>query len=87
MANLKSSKKDILVNQRNKERNKAYKSKLKTVIKQLRTAIDEASTESADLLKQVIKVIDKTKSKGVIKKQKANKLKSKLTCYFNTKSA
>ena len=71
MANLKASKKDILVNKRNNERNKAYKSRLKTLIKQVRGAIDEKSDQAAVLLKEVLRVIDKTTSKGVLKKQKA----------------
>ena len=87
MANLKASKKDILVNKRNKERNKAYKTRLKTLLKQVRVAIDEKSDQAAVLLKEVLKAIDKTCSKGVLKKQKANRLKSKLSIYFNTKSA
>ena len=87
MANLKSSKKDILVNKRNRERNQHYKSKMKTFIKQALVAIAEDTANALPKVKETLKQIDKTASKGVIKKQKAARLKSRLQKKFNTASA
>lgn len=87
MANLKASKKDILVNRRNRERNQHYKSQMKTFIKQALVAIEADKKESLETVRLTLKQIDKVASKGVIKKQKAARLKSRLQKKYNTAAA
>ena len=47
MANIKSAKKRILVNQTKAERNKAIKSSVKTAVKKVRVAIEAQDKEAA----------------------------------------
>lgn len=83
MANLKASKKDILVNARNKKRNQHFKSKIKTLIKKAHIAIVAKSEESEKIVREALRRIDKTVTKGVIKKQTAARKKSRLARAFN----
>lgn len=87
MANLKASKKDKLVNKRNHDRNQHYKSKLKTYIKQALESVENDKKESLETVRKALKQIDKTASKGVIKKQKAARLKSRLQKKYNLVAA
>ncbi|MGO2139339.1 MAG: 30S ribosomal protein S20 [Leucobacter sp.] len=79
MANIKSQIKRIKTNAKATERNKAYKSELRTVIRKTREAVvagDKAAAESA--LKTATRKLDKAVSKGVIHKNQAANRKSKL---------
>lgn len=79
MANIKSQIKRIKTNQKATERNKAYKSELRTVVRQTREAIaagDKALAEQK--LQHASKKLDKAVSKGVIHKNQAANRKSKL---------
>ncbi len=84
MANIKSSKKRILIDRRNAERNKAIKSKVKTAIKHVHTAIDanDKAAASTELIKAV-KEIDKAAQKGVFHKKTAARKVSRLTIAVN----
>jgi small subunit ribosomal protein S20 len=83
VANIKASKKDILVNARNKKRNQHFRSKIKTLIKKAQIAISAKSEESEKLVREALRVIDKTVTKGVIKKQTAARKKSRLALALN----
>ena len=66
MANIKSAKKRVLVSQRNAERNKAARSKVKTYVKKVETAIasgDKAAAQAA--LAEAESVMAKAASKGI----------------------
>ncbi|UOQ58715.1 30S ribosomal protein S20 [Leucobacter allii] len=79
MANIKSQIKRIKTNRKATERNKAYKSELRTVVRQAREAIatgDKAAAEAKVLLAG--KKLDKAVSKGVIHKNQAANRKSRL---------
>lgn len=79
MANIKSQIKRIKTNAKATERNRAYKSELRTVIRKTRDAVvagDKAAAESA--LKVATRKLDKAVSKGVIHKNQAANRKSKL---------
>ncbi|GAA1319199.1 30S ribosomal protein S20 [Leucobacter albus] len=79
MANIKSQIKRIKTNAKATERNRAYKSELRTVIRKTREAIasgDKAAAEST--LKVATRKLDKAVSKGVIHKNQAANRKSKL---------
>ncbi|MFD5600908.1 30S ribosomal protein S20 [Leucobacter sp. NPDC058333] len=79
MANIKSQIKRIKTNQKATDRNKAYKSELRTVVRAAREAIaggDKAVAEAK--LKTAGRKLDKAASKGVIHKNQAANRKSKL---------
>lgn len=73
MPNIKSAKKRVLVSKVRQERNKAAKSQLKTVMKQARA---DGATAEARLA--AVKKLDKAAGKGLIHKNKAARLKSRL---------
>ncbi len=84
MANIKSSKKRILVAERNRQRNVAMKSSIKTAIKKvltLSTSDDKEALSAA--LSNVYKLCDKAVSKGVLHKNTAARKKSRLTKALN----
>ncbi|WP_337005108.1 MULTISPECIES: 30S ribosomal protein S20 [unclassified Microbacterium] len=79
MANIKSQIKRNKTNEKARERNKAVKSELKTVIRTARTAVtagDKAAAETA--LKKASVKLDKAVSKGVLHKNQASNRKSAL---------
>ena len=62
--------------------NRAYKSKINTVIKRI---LNEKNKNKAQvILKDAIKLIDKVASKGIIHENKAANKKSTLYKYINT---
>ena len=83
MANIKSQKKRILTNERDRKRNQAFKTRMKSLIKATKTAIEEKTENSETMLKNTLKIIDKTVSKGVIHKRTAARRKSALALAFN----
>lgn len=84
MANIKSAKKRILVNETKAARNKAIKSKVKTYIKKLEAAIESNDKEAAKAaLKVVIIEISKAGSKGVYHKATCSRKISRLTKAVN----
>lgn len=79
MANIKSQLKRIKTNRKAQERNRAYKSELKTFVRKTREAIAAGDKSAAlDALKIASKKLDKAVSKGVIHKNQAANRKSKL---------
>ena len=79
MANLKSSKKDILRSRKSRDRNLAVRSELKSTIVKTRTAIRQAeATTAADLTRKASRLLDKAASKGVIHKRQAARRKSRI---------
>ena len=85
MANIKPSKKRILVAELRAARNKAIKSKVKTASKKVELAITAGNKEEAVLkLREAVSAINKAKSKGVYHKNNAARKVSKLTKAVNT---
>ena len=85
MANIKSAKKRILVNQNRAARNKAIRSAVKTAIKKVEAAVvakDKAAAGTA--IQSAIATIDKAQSKGVYHKNNASRKVSRLTKAVNT---
>lgn len=79
MANIKSQIKRIKTNLKATERNKAYKSELRTVIRATREAISAGDKTAAEAkLKVASRKLDKAVSKGVIHKNQAANRKSKI---------
>lgn len=80
MANIKSAKKRILVNDKKNLRNRSIKSALKTAIKKFDAAVAQGDKEQvASLLPSVISAVDKAAAKGVMHKNTANRKKAELS--------
>jgi small subunit ribosomal protein S20 len=79
VANIKSQIKRNKTNQKATERNKAYKSELRTAVRQTREAIETGDKALAEQkLQHASKKLDKAVSKGVIHQNQAANRKSKL---------
>jgi small subunit ribosomal protein S20 len=78
LANIKSSKKDIVRSRQNRLRNSSWKSRIKTEIRKSRTAITAQEAGAADLVKTASRLLDKAVTKGVIHKGQAARRKSRL---------
>ena len=84
MANIKSAKKRILVTETKTARNKAIKSKVKTYVKKVETAVEKKDVEAAKVaLKEAISVINKEGSTGVYHKNTCARKISRLTKAVN----
>lgn len=81
MATHKSAKKRIRTNERKREINRTYTSKIKTSIKKVLASTDK--TEAEKLYKNAISALDKGTLKGVIKKNTASRNKSRITRHLN----
>ena len=88
MANHKSALKRAGQNEIRRLRNKAVKTRVKTVVKDVRLAIDQNSKEDASQRLEVAKsAIDKAAKKGVITKKTASRKVSRLAKQVNKISA
>lgn len=89
MANTKSACKRIEVGERNRLRNKAYKSTVKTLIKKTLIAIQTLAPENIANVKQLLSLsyskIDKAVQKGVIHVNNGNAKKSFLFKNFKVR--
>lgn len=85
MANIKSAKKRILVNQTKYERNKAAKSAVKTAVKKVEAAVAANDKEAATTaLAAATKLIEMAGSKGIFHKNNVARKVSRLTKLVNT---
>jgi len=82
MANHKATKKDVRQSAKRRERNRYYGKTTRNAIRDLRAVQDKATAGKE--LPEVIAMIDKLAKRGVIHKNKASNLKSKLTRRVNT---
>ena len=85
MANIKSAKKRIVVNETKAARNKAIRSKVKTCIKKVEAAVaagDKAAAQAA--LTVAITEIEKAATKGVYHKNNAARKVSRVTKAVNS---
>ncbi|MDR7300954.1 30S ribosomal protein S20 [Haloactinomyces albus] len=75
MANIKSARKRILINEKNRQRNKSVKSAVKTSIRKFREAAAAGEKDKAiELQRAAARSLDKAATKGVIhRNQAANK--------------
>lgn len=79
MANIKSAKKRILVNEKKKNINNNTLKALNTSYKKSKKAVKENDENKAELISDTFKKADKAVSKGLIKQNKANRIKHNLT--------
>ena len=84
MANIKSAKKRIRVNQAKALQNQMVKSQLKTSIKKFNAAVDVADkAQASELYRLAVKKIDQAVAHGILHKNNAAHKKSQLTLKFN----
>ena len=88
MANHKSAIKRAKQSEDRRLRNRARKTRVKTAVKQVRTAVDNKSVEEAQAaLQQAIPVIDKAASKGSLHHRAAARKISRLSKQVHALSA
>lgn len=84
MPNIKSAKKRVLTNKRKNEENVLVESRMKNSIKKLEKTIKNGNIEECqELLNTTVKNIDKAQNSNIVKKNKAARLKSRLTKSVN----
>jgi small subunit ribosomal protein S20 len=88
LANHKSAIKRARQNEIRRLRNKGTKTRIKSIVKDLRSSVGEASGEETKVkMNTVQSVIDKASKKGVIHKRTAARKISRLTKLANSASA
>ena len=83
MPNIKSAKKRVEVSRVNAERNKAFRSDLKTAVKKADAAIEAKSPEASEVVKAAVVKIDRAARKGILHKNNAARKKSALVSRLN----
>ena len=84
MANIKSAKKRVLVAERNADRNKAIKSRVKTYVKKVDAAVEAGDKAAAvAALREAEIELKKATSKGVYHKNTTSRKVSRLTKMVN----
>lgn len=81
MPHHKSAAKRVLTNEKSRQRNIAATSRLRTAIRAVRAASTKSAGESA--LKATVAVLDRTASKGIIKRETASRHKSRLSKFVS----
>jgi small subunit ribosomal protein S20 len=88
MPNHKSAEKRDRQNARRNEVNTANRTRLRTTIKRLRTALAAGNVQEAqELLPQTVSVIDKSVQKGILHRNTAARHKARLTSHVNELAA
>ncbi len=84
MANHKSSLKRIRQTEKRTERNRYYRTRLKNIVKAVRSAVEAGNKEDAEAAFKVAnKQLHKFVSKGVLKKETASRKVSRLHLAIN----
>jgi len=85
LANIKSAKKRVVVNEKKHERNKSIKSEVKTSIRRVEDAVSSNNKDEAGkALTNAVSVITKASNKGILHKNNAARKVSRLTKLVNT---
>lgn len=88
MPNSEGAKRSLRKMEVRRERNKSQRSALKTTVKKVRTNAAAANVDGAkDALQIAIKKLDQAADKHLIHKNKASRLKSRLTKLINKTTA
>ena len=79
MANIKSSKQDIVSSRQHRVRNSSGKSQCKTMVRKARTAVGSRDIAIAtQLVREASRQLDKTAAKGIIHPRQAARRKSRI---------
>ena len=88
MANIKSQKKRILIDERNRQHNASFKSQMRTAIKKVKAACEKKDLELAEkLLPEAVSLIDKSVKEGIQALNTASRQKSSLMKAVNALKA
>lgn len=84
MPNHKSAEKRVRQSEKRRQINRSHRTKVRTYIKKLRSALDSGVKQDIDrVLPEAISVIDKSVQKGVLHANAAARYKSRLTVKAN----
>lgn len=84
MPNHKSAEKRVRQNEKRRAINRGHRTKVRSYIKKLRSALDAGEKQQIDqILPEAISVIDKSVQKGVLHANAAARYKSRLTAQAN----
>ena len=84
MANIKSAKKRILIAEKNRVRNVAFKTSIKTAVKKVLELANGGDKDALNAsLSKAYQLCDKAVSKGILHKNTAARKKSRLTKAVN----
>jgi small subunit ribosomal protein S20 len=84
MPNHKSAEKRVRQSEKRRAINRSHRTKVRTYIKKLRSALDSGSQQDVEkILPETISVIDKSVQKGVLHANAAARYKSRLTVRAN----
>ena len=87
MPNIKSVAKDVKKSRERRVRNQDTKSKIKTLVKKTRAAMDTKSEQVTTLVSETVSIIDKAAKRGIIHPNSAARRKSRLMKRANAKAA
>lgn len=87
MANHKSAAKRNRQRITRTDRARSLRTRVRTALKEARTAIDEGTPEAPQLVHGAQRLLDKAASKNVIPPKRTNRLKSRLAQALNKKQA
>lgn len=88
MANTRSAAKRMRQNERRRLRNAAIRSRVKTVTRAVRAAIQEGALEQArEAFRRAVRILDKAATKGVLHPNAAARRKSRLARQLNALAA
>lgn len=84
MPNHKSAEKRVRQSEKRRSINRSHRTKVRTYIKKLRSALDSGSAQDVQqILPETISVIDKSVQKGVLHANAAARYKARLTVRAN----
>lgn len=87
MPNTKSAARRARNSARKQVRNTATRTRVKSAVKKFRTALETKQATSPEELRTAISVLDKAVKKGVLKRNTADRKKSRLTIALNKATA
>ena len=87
MPNHKSAEKRVRQSERRRVINRSNRSRLRTAVKELRSALDKGGKSAAELLPKTVSDIDKAVQKGVLHQNAAARHKARLTARANQAAA
>lgn len=83
MANTKSAQKELRKTKKRTAHNRKITNELKDLIKKSKKAIDAKDAKAKEAVEKTLKAFDKAAQKGLIKKNTANRKKSRLHLKLN----
>ena len=78
MPNIKSSVKDVKKSRERRLRNLATRSRIKTMVKKSKVAMDAKTEDAVRLVNETVSIVDKAAKRGIIHPNAASRRKSRL---------